>query len=175
MIKQNLTIYIGETGKTPVGKFWLAVSNLGLVALEWGLSRAEFEAYLSKRFKRPVLFEPERVSEAAKQVGEYLSGRRRAFSLEIDWTVLREFQQSVLHATYEIPYGETRTYKEIAEHIGKPQAARAVGRAEATNPMPLVLPCHRVIGGDGKLHGYGLAEGLKTKEWLLKMEGALIA
>jgi len=83
--------------------------------------------------------------------------------------------RAVLQATREIPYGETRTYKEIAERIGRPRAARAVGRAEATNPMPLVLPCHRVIGMDGKLHGYGLAEGVKTKEWLLQMEGAVIA
>ncbi len=82
--------------------------------------------------------------------------------------MLRPFQQAVLQATYEIPYGETRTYKEIAERIGRPRAARAVGRAEATNPMPLVLPCHRVIGVDGKLHGYGLGEGVKTKEWLVK-------
>jgi len=89
--------------------------------------------------------------------------------------VLRQFQQLVLHATFEIPYGETRTYKEIAGHIGRPRAARAVGRAEATNPMPLILPCHRVIGMDGKLHGYGMAEGLKTKAWLLKLEGAMIA
>jgi O-6-methylguanine DNA methyltransferase len=108
-------------------------------------------------------------------MNKYLAGQQRTFTFAIDWTVLRPFQQSVLQATYEIPYGETRTYKEIAERIGRPRAARAVGRAEATNPMPLVLPCHRVIGRDGKLHGYGLAEGVKTKEWLLKMEGAVMA
>jgi O-6-methylguanine DNA methyltransferase len=168
-------LYIGETGKTPIGKLWLAVSDLGLVAIEWGLTRAKFEAYLSKRFKQKVEFAPERVHEAAAQLGKYLAGQQRAFTLVIDWTVLRPFQQSVLKATNEIPYGETRTYKEIAEHIGRPNAARAVGRAEATNPMPLVLPCHRVIGVDGKLHGYGLGEGVKTKEWLLKLEGALMA
>ena len=168
-------LYIGETGETPIGKLWLAVSDLGLVAIEWGLTQAEFEATLSRRFKRTVEFVPERVREAAGQLSAYLTGKQRAFTLVIDWTVLRPFQQSVLKATYEIPYGETRTYKEIAEHIGRPHAARAVGRAEATNPMPLVLPCHRVIGVDGKLHGYGMAEGLKTKEWLLIMEGAVIA
>jgi methylated-DNA-[protein]-cysteine S-methyltransferase len=168
-------LYIGETGQTPIGKLWLAVSDLGLVAVEGGLTRDKFEAYLVKRFKRPVEYAPPRVLETARQIDSYLSGLQQPFSLVIDWTVLRPFQQAVLQATYKIPHGETRTYKEIAERIGRPRAARAVGRAEATNPMPLVIPCHRVIGADGKLHGYGLAEGVKTKEWLLKMEGAVIA
>jgi O-6-methylguanine DNA methyltransferase len=173
-VQNKSGLYIGETGETPIGKLWLAVSDLGLVAIECGLTRAEFEAWLVKRFKRAVEFLPERVHTVAVQLNDYLSGRQRAFTLAIDWTVLRPFQQAVLQATYEIPYGETRTYKEIAERIGRPRAARAVGRAEATNPMPLVLPCHRVIGMDGKLHGYGLGEGVKTKEWLLKLEGALM-
>jgi O-6-methylguanine DNA methyltransferase len=174
-MRDKSALYIGETADTPLGKFWLAVSDLGLVSIEWGLTQAEFEAYLIKRFKRPVEFVPERVQDAASQLGKYLSRRRRFFTLVIDWTVMRPFQQFVLQATAGIPYGETRTYKEIAEKIGRPRAARAVGRAEATNPMPLVIPCHRVIGMDGKLHGYGLAHGVKTKEWLLKMEGAFIA
>jgi O-6-methylguanine DNA methyltransferase len=168
-------LYFGETAETPIGRLWLAVSENGLVAVEWGLTRDEFEAYLIKRFKRSVQPDPERILEPARQIDEYLSGLQRSFTLPIDWTVLRLFQQAVLQATCEIPYGETRTYKEIAGRIGRPHAARAVGRAEATNPMPLVLPCHRVIGVDGKLHGYGLAEGVKTKQWLLRMEGAVIA
>jgi O-6-methylguanine DNA methyltransferase len=168
-------LYIGQTGKTPLGKFWVAVSDLGLVAVEWGKTRAEFEDYLSKRFKQSLEFSPDHILEAATQLKEYLTGQRRDFTLVIDWTVLRQFQQSVLHATCEIPYGETRTYKEIAGHVGRPRAARAVGRAEATNPMPLVIPCHRVIGMDGKLHGYGMVEGIKTKAWLLTLEGAMIA
>jgi O-6-methylguanine DNA methyltransferase len=174
-VQKKSGLYIGMTGETPIGRLWLAVSDLGLVAIECGLTQAEFEAYLVKRFKRTVEVSPERVRAAAGQLNEYLSGRQHAFTLDIDWNVLRPFQQAVLQATYEIPYGETRTYKEIAEYIGRPHAARAVGRAEATNPMPLVLPCHRVIGVDGKLHGYGLGEGVKTKEWLLKLEGAVIA
>ncbi|HEX7620001.1 MAG TPA: methylated-DNA--[protein]-cysteine S-methyltransferase [Anaerolineales bacterium] len=168
-------LYIGQTGKTPLGKFWLAASDLGLVAVEWGQTQAEFDAYLTKRFKRTAEYVPEYIRESATQLMEYLSGQRRIFTMVIDWTVLRQFQQSVLHATFEIPYGETRTYKEIAGYIGKPRAPRAVGRAEATNPMPLVIPCHRVIGMDGKLHGYGMVEGIKTKAWLLKLEGAMIA
>jgi O-6-methylguanine DNA methyltransferase len=174
-MKQKVSLYIGELKGTPIGDLWLAVSDNGLAAIECGKSQAEFEAYLVKRFKRPVEYEPRKVEQAASEVRDYLDGKRQRFTLVIDWTLLRPFQQSVLHTTYEIPYGETRTYKEIAEHIGKPNAARAVGRAEATNPMPLVLPCHRVLGTDGKLHGYGMAEGLKTKAWLLKLEGAVIA
>ncbi len=167
-------LYTGELKGTPIGDLWLAVSDLGLVALDLGKSPAEFEAALTRRYKRPVEYAPKRVSEWAVQVRRYLEGKRRTFTQVIDWTVLRPFQRSVLQATYQIPYGETRTYKEIAESIGNPLAARAVGRAEATNPMPLVLPCHRVIGVDGKLHGYGLGDGVRTKEWLLKLEGAVL-
>lgn len=168
-------LYIGETSDTILGKLWVAVSENGLVAIEQGMNQAEFAGYLQKRFKRPVTLAPERVRVVSRQLKEYLSGKRREFNLIIDWTMLTTFQQAALQTTYTIPYGETRTYKEIAGHIGNPRAARAVGRAEATNPMALVIPCHRVIGTDGKLHGYGMAEGLKTKEWLLKMEGAIIA
>jgi methylated-DNA-[protein]-cysteine S-methyltransferase len=160
---------------TPLGDLWLAVSDLGLVAVDWGRPQAEFEAFLARRFGRPVEHDPGKVKAAAKELAEYLNGKRRRFTIQIDWSVLRPFQQDVLRATYEIPCGEVRTYKEIAHRIGRTHAARAVGRAEATNPMPLVLPCHRVIGTDRKLHGYGLGEGVKTKEWLLRLEGAVIA
>jgi O-6-methylguanine DNA methyltransferase len=173
-MQEKSGLYFGQTSETPIGKLWLAVSDIGLVAVESGLTQTEFEAYLIKRFKRTIEYAPERIHAAAGQLNKYLSGQQQDFTLAIDWAVLRPFQQAVLRATYEIPYGETSTYKAIAERIGRPHAARAVGRAEATNPMPLVLPCHRVIGVDGKLHGYGLGEGVKTKEWLLKMEGALM-
>jgi methylated-DNA-[protein]-cysteine S-methyltransferase len=114
----------------------------------------------------------ERTAQALEQIDEYLTGKRKSFDLPIDWSVLTSFQAQALRATFEIPYGEVRTYGEIALDLGKPRAARAVGRAEATNPMPLVLPCHRVIGADGKLHGYGTGNGLETKAWLLKLESS---
>ncbi|MBM3153102.1 MAG: methylated-DNA--[protein]-cysteine S-methyltransferase [Chloroflexi bacterium] len=174
-MKTKGTLYIGELKGTPIGDLWLAVSDRGLAAVEWGKSQAEFEAYLAKRFKWTVEYRPKMVAQAASELRQYLKGKRRQFTLSIDWSLLRPFQQAALKATYEIPYGETRTYKEIAGHVGRPHAARAVGRAEATNPMALVIPCHRVIGTDNKLHGYGLGEGLKTKEWLLKLEGAVLA
>ena len=168
-------IYIGDTGDTPLGNLWLAVSDAGLVAVEFDMGQAEFSSYVQARFKRPVKFNPKRVAKAAGQLRDYLNGKRRSFTFPIDWSALRPFQREALEATYAIPFGETRTYGELAHQIGRPRAARAVGRAEATNPMPLVIPCHRVVGTDGKLHGYGGGDGLPTKEWLLKLEGAVLA
>jgi methylated-DNA-[protein]-cysteine S-methyltransferase len=168
-------LYIGATGKTRLGKIWLAVSDLGLAAVRTGVTQVEFETYLAKRFKRQIILDPDRIREASSQLIRYLSGQLHDFFLPIDWSLLRPFQHAVLSVTVRIPYCQTITYKEIAERIGHPKAARAVGRAEATNPMPLVLPCHRVIGVDGKLHGYSLGDGVRTKEWLLQMEGAVLA
>jgi methylated-DNA-[protein]-cysteine S-methyltransferase len=170
--KQSAPLFIGQTGDTPLGKLWIAVSERGLVAIEDRMSAQEFYAYLQKRFKRTVVDDPGRVREAARQLQDYLAGKRLAFDLPIDWSVLTPFQQAALRATLAIPAGEIRTYQQIAEQIGHPRAARAVGRAEATNPLPLVLPCHRVVGTDGKLHGYGFGKGLETKTWLQKMERA---
>ena len=169
------TIFIGHTGLTALGDLWVAVSENGLVAVDFPTDQAEFTAWLQKQHSAPVEFSPEKVLDAVTQLREYAAGEREVFSLPIDWSVLREFQRKALQATFEIPYGETRTYKEIAVEVGKPRAARAVGRAEATNPMPVVLPCHRVVGADRKLHGYGAGSGLDTKTWLLKLEGAVIA
>jgi O-6-methylguanine DNA methyltransferase len=165
------TIFIGHTGDTTLGDLWVAVSEKGLVAIEYPSTQVEFSAWLEKQHAGArVEFAEEHVQEAANQLREYIAGQRREFDLPVDWSVLGEFQRKALRATYEIPYGETRTYKDIAESIGAPRAARAVGRAEATNPMPVVLPCHRVLGSDGKLHGYGAGAGLETKTWLLKLE-----
>jgi methylated-DNA-[protein]-cysteine S-methyltransferase len=105
--------------------------------------------------------------EAARQLEAYFSGRLESFDLKLapEGT---DFQKSVWKALCEIPYGETRTYKEIAVSIGKPRAYRAVGLANNRNPIAIIIPCHRVIGSDGKLTGY--ASGLDVKEFLLKLE-----
>lgn len=169
------TISIGHTGSTPLGDLWVAVSENGLVAVEFPSTQEQFTAWLQKMRPAQIEFAPEKVAEAVTQLREYASGQRREFDLPIDWSTLREFQRRALQATREIPFGETRTYKEIAVELGNPRAARAVGRAEATNPMPVVLPCHRVLGTDHKLHGYGAGDGLDTKTWLLKLEGVVIA
>jgi methylated-DNA-[protein]-cysteine S-methyltransferase len=169
------TIFIGNTGSTPLGDLWVAVSENGLVAIEFPATQAGFIAWLEKRHGGKIEFAPEKVSDALNQLREYAAGKRREFSLPIDWSALNDFQQKALKITFAIPYGETRTYKEIAVELDNPRAARAVGRAEATNPMPIVLPCHRVVGSDGKLRGYGGGDGIPTKAWLLKMEKAFLA
>jgi O-6-methylguanine DNA methyltransferase len=172
---KNSPLYTGILQNSPLGDLWVAVSDQGLAAIEWSRDESDFGAFLAKRYKRPVQHHPEKVAPALRQLDEYLRGARKAFDLPIDWALLRPFQRNVLELVLAIPYGQTRTYGDIASEIGNPRAARAVGRANATNPMPLVIPCHRVIGADGKLHGYGGGQGLPTKEWLLQMEGAVLA
>lgn len=167
-------IHTGELNGTPLGDLRLAASDLGLVAIEWADSQPALDTYLA-RLKRPIVPDARKIKPYAKELSEYLHGKRTAFTIPIDWTFFTPFQREALQAVYRIPYGETRTYLDIAREINRPRACRAVGRANAMNPMPLVIPCHRVIGADGKLHGYGGGQGLKTKEWLLKMEGAVIA
>ncbi len=167
-------IYLGELNNTPLGDLRIAVSALGLVAVEWAESQPKLADYL-QRLKNPVEPNQKMIQPYAKELGEYLKGKRRDFTFAIDWATLKPFQLKALKAVFSIPYGETRTYADIAMQIGHPNAYRAVGRANATNPMPIVIPCHRVIGRDGKLHGYGGGDGLPTKEWLLKLEGAVIA
>ena len=173
-ISDTPAIYLGELNNTPLGDFRLAASDLGLIAVEWAFAQAEFDSYLA-RLKRIIQPNQKRIAAYAKEINEYLNQKRIAFTIPVDWMNFTPFQRAALQAVFRIPYGETRTYVEIAREIDHPQAYRAVGAANAMNPMPIVIPCHRVIGADGKLHGYGGGEGLKTKEWLLKMEGAVMA
>lgn len=170
----NAPLYEDRLNGTPVGDLILVVSETGLAAVEWVDARADLDRYLRK-LARPVTSDRRKVAPYAREVKEYLGCRRQEFTIPIDWELLRPFQRAALELVYAIPYGETSTYAQIAAQLGRPKASRAVGRANATNPMPLVIPCHRVIGKDGKLHGYGGGSGLATKEWLLNMEGAVLA
>lgn len=165
-------IYIGEVSPTRLGPVWVGVTDQGLAAVEFEIGKEAFMQRLKRRGFDPVLYDPRRTQQATRQIAEYLEGKRRDFDLPIDWSVLKPFQEQVLRATFAIPYGRVATYQDIARQVGKTGAARAVGRAEATNPMPLVIPCHRVIGTDGALHGYGGPGGIPTKAWLLEMEGS---
>jgi methylated-DNA-[protein]-cysteine S-methyltransferase len=174
MTSTSAKIHIAELSGTPLGDLRLAASEAGLLAVEWADASTDLDKYL-RRFGRSVEPNARKLRTYLEEVGEYLTGNLRKFSFKIDWSSLRPFLMQAMQAVYTIPYGETRTYGQIAAQIGRPRASRAVGRANAANPMPLVIPCHRVIGSDGKLHGYGGGAGLPTKEWLLKMEGALLS
>jgi methylated-DNA-[protein]-cysteine S-methyltransferase len=108
-----------------------------------------------------------------RELEEYFSGRRRSFDVPVDRRLSRGYRRTVLEAlSREVPYGHTVSYKELAERTGNPKASRAVGSAMATNPIPIVVPCHRVLRTGGALGGYG--GGLDTKVWLLRHEGALL-
>jgi methylated-DNA-[protein]-cysteine S-methyltransferase len=110
--------------------------------------------------------------EIERELREYAEGRGRSFSLPLDLAGVKPFQRAVLVAIAKIPFGETRTYGWVAREIGNPKAARAVGQALHTNPIPIIIPCHRVIAGDGSLGGYG--GGVPMKQRLLRLEGALL-
>lgn len=138
--------------------------------VEWEMPESDFTKLIEQRYKARVIHDESTTREVIHQLSAYLNGTRRQFSLAIDFSGMTPFQIDVLKLTSQIPYGETRTYKEIAVQLGKENAARAVGRVEATNPMPLIIPCHRVLGSDGTLHGYGGPGGIKLKAWLLHLE-----
>jgi methylated-DNA-[protein]-cysteine S-methyltransferase len=144
------------------------VGTLRLVADEVGLRQIAFE---TERHPKPVspdwVRSPEALAFARVQLEDYFAGMRQQFSLPLH-PLGTPFQCTVWHALAHIPYGDTVSYGTLAGRIGQPQAVRAVGAANGRNPLPIVLPCHRVIGADGSLTGFG--GGLPTKRWLLAME-----
>ena len=164
--------WMGVLKDTPVGDIWTAVSEVGLIAVNlWG-EQARFVTQVEALTGRPPQFEPKRVTAVNQQLSAYFNQERKVFDLPLDWSVLSRFQETALRAVYAIPYGQLLTYRDVAVQIGRPTAVRAVGRANATNPMPIIIPCHRVLGSDGKLHGYSAPGGLETKAWLLRLEGS---
>jgi methylated-DNA-[protein]-cysteine S-methyltransferase len=155
---------VSKTIRSPVGTLTLIASNDGLAAILWendkpGRVRLDLVA---EDATHPVLCETER------QLAEYFTGRREVFDLKLDFAGT-EFQKKVWRALLTIPFGETRSYAQIARQIGYPTAVRAVGAANGRNPISIVTPCHRVIGSSGALTGF--AGGLATKEQLLRLEG----
>lgn len=169
-MKKFPSIMIGEAAPTPLGPIWVAVSEQGLAAVAFVDRAEEMTHYMNQLGFLQISTEAYKTADARRQICEYLAGQRRQFDLAIDWSVVTPFQRRALQIVFSIPYGSVMTYGEIARQLGKPHAARAVGRANATNPMPLVIPCHRVIGTDRELHGYGGRGGLQTKARLLQME-----
>jgi methylated-DNA-[protein]-cysteine S-methyltransferase len=150
---------------TPIGLVEVLASDDGLVRVNL-LGREP--TFYDNNY--PII-ESSITRQAISQILEYLSGQRREFSLKIDWQAGTPFQKQVLARAMQIPYGQIMTYGQLAGEVGKPTASRAIGGVMARNPLPIVIPCHRVLAADGRLTGYSAADGILTKQWLLDLEG----
>jgi methylated-DNA-[protein]-cysteine S-methyltransferase len=156
---------VHSTIDSPVGPLLLGANEAGVCLIEFHESKHRLPRSPDWREG-----ESELIERARAQLGEYFAGTRRTFDLPLAPRGT-EFQRAVWHALAAIPYGETISYAQLATRVGKPAATRAVGAANGRNPLPIVLPCHRVIGANGSLTGFG--GGLPTKQFLLRLEGAL--
>lgn len=160
------------TADSPLGQLTVMVTPLGLVRISY-----EHEAIdeqldeLAARISPRILQAPERTDGVRRQLDEYFDRRRDVFDVPIDWRLVRGFAGNVLRATARIPFGGTSTYRGVATEAGSPSAYRAAGNALNTNPIPIVVPCHRVLHSGGGLGGY--AGGLDRKRYLLTLEGVL--
>jgi methylated-DNA-[protein]-cysteine S-methyltransferase len=158
---------------SPVGPLLVGVSDRGVCRITFEPDPDAELDRLAARVGPRVLRAARRVEPVRRQLGEYFERRRQTFDLEYDLAGLPAFQQEVLHELVRVPYAQTSTYGALAARIGRPRAARAVGGALNRNPVPIVVPCHRVVGSTGSLVGY--AGGLERKQALLELEGALLS
>jgi methylated-DNA-[protein]-cysteine S-methyltransferase len=158
---------------SPIGRLILANSARGLVRVHWidGETEDQILEEIAAGVSPRILHAPGRLDQARRELEEYFEGRRTRFDVPVDWTILRGFTRKVLEATARIPFGSVSTYTDVARRAGSPRAQRAAGNALGANPIPIVVPCHRVLHKDGGLGGYG--GGLDRKRTLLSIEGAL--
>jgi methylated-DNA-[protein]-cysteine S-methyltransferase len=160
------------TTDSPVGPLLLAATPTGVVRVSFLLEGFDdVLASLAERISPRVLEAPARLDPVRRQLDEYFDGRRTSFDVPVDWQLSSGFRGRVLHAIAAIPYGHTGTYKSVATAAGSPGAVRAAGSACATNPIPLIVPCHRVVRSDGTMGLYG--GGVDAKRLLLEHEHAL--
>jgi methylated-DNA-[protein]-cysteine S-methyltransferase len=157
---------------SPVGQLFVAASKQGLCRISYDAEPERELERLSRDFGLRVLRSAKPIDAARRELDEYFEGRRQSFDLPVDVKLLADFNRRVLHELARVPYGEVVTYGELAARAARPRAARAVGMVMNRNPIPIVLPCHRVVGANGKLTGY--AGGLDRKETLLRLEGAIL-
>jgi methylated-DNA-[protein]-cysteine S-methyltransferase len=167
--REGLVDVAYDLADTPVGELLLAVTARGLCRIAYRPDEALVE--LADDFGARILRLTRRTDPIRRELDEYFAGRRRNFDLALDLTPVAGFERSALDELARVPYGQVTTYGSLAAKIGRPKAARAVGGAMNRNPIPIVLPCHRVVGANGSLTGYG--GGLDRKELLLRLEGAL--
>jgi len=160
-----------DIADSPVGPLLVASSQRGICRISFDPEPDRQLEQLARSFGARVLRSPRPVEAARRQLEEYFDGRRQRFELAVDVERLTPFNRLVLDALARVPYGKVTTYGTLAGEAGRPRAARAVGVVMNRNPIPIVLPCHRVVGSTGRLVGY--AGGLERKEALLKLEGVL--
>jgi methylated-DNA-[protein]-cysteine S-methyltransferase len=157
---------------SPFGTLHAAVTNRGLVRLAFPEESLDTVLErLSLRLSPRIVEAPAALDSVRHELDEYFDGRRHDFDLSLDWTLIGPFGRRVLHVTAEIPYGGVLSYGEVAAEAGSPRGSRATGNALGSNPIPIVIPCHRVLRTGGALGGYG--GGLDRKRMLLELEGAL--
>jgi methylated-DNA-[protein]-cysteine S-methyltransferase len=165
----NIYLNILQTEK--LGLIGVAVSARGLRRLRMFQKSKKAFLVLNESYREgEYIFSNQETKLAIEQLQAYLNYEIKGFSLPIDWSGFTAFQKDVLQETLSIPYGETRSYGQVAAAIGNPKASRAVGQAEKSNQVPLVIPCHRVIGSDGSMTGYGGRDNTDLKSWLLDFE-----
>lgn len=159
--------------KSAIGTIYVAVDGDSLIAVDFtSASERDFRETLSARFDRAVARSDSAAKPAVRELREYFKGERKSFSFTPDISGRTPFQERVLKAALKIPYGQTRTYAWLASKAGSPRAARAAGQVMASNEVPIVIPCHRVIGSSGGLCGFaGGLKALDTKRKLLEIEG----
>jgi methylated-DNA-[protein]-cysteine S-methyltransferase len=156
---------------SPLGRLLLAATPAGVLRVGFQTEGQEqVLGELARRVSPRVLRSPALLDEACRQLTDYFEGRRRRFELPLDWRLSAGFRRRVLAATSQVAYGETRTYREVATAAGSPNAVRAAGSALARNPLPIIVPCHRVVRSDGALGGY--RGGGDAKRMLLEREQA---
>jgi len=163
-----LKLTFGALTETPLGPISFFAGEKGLKRLAFSTLRS-LKQQENLQEQGPSLYGLEVIGVLLGELNEYLYGIRKDFSIQIDWDVMSEFQRKVLAFTREIPYGQVKTYGEIARALGKPGASRAVGMALGSNPIPIIIPCHRVVGINGELRGY--INGVESKAFLLGLEG----
>jgi methylated-DNA-[protein]-cysteine S-methyltransferase len=168
-----LDVAYAETD-SPVGKLLLATTPRGLVKVSFPTQPfEEVLERLAREISPRVLEAPAQLDAARRELDRYFEGRLQEFDLPLDWRLSHGFYRKVLRATARIPYGQTRSYSEMAKRAGSPRAVRATGSALGSNPIPIVVPCHRVLRTGGALGGYG--GGIEMKQTLLELEGAIPA
>ena len=169
---ENLLDVAYDLVDSPFGKLLVAATQRGLCRIAYDAVPEQELERLARSFGLRVLRSAKPIDPARRELDEYFEGKRQRFDLPLDVALLADFNRRVLEELARVPYGEVVTYGELAARVEHPRAARAVGTVMNRNPLPIVLPCHRVVGASGSLTGYG--GGLDRKEWLLRLEGALL-